>query len=128
MIRVIDATVTTQRGGFTNMASVEFKIEGEEKTFHMNFYNQELQGVVYLFSELKARGIKEPHDTEQLSKDILAVLEAKGESLDVTFEVMLQHREEWFKGITVSKEEKYAILGRIVNSLENNEQKEEFKK
>ncbi|MCK0470862.1 hypothetical protein [Halalkalibacter sp. APA_J-10(15)] len=128
MIKVVDASVTSKRGAFTNMAMVDFKIEGEEQTFGINFYNQEIQGVVYLFPELKARGIKDPGDTEQLSKDVLAVLEAKGESIDVTLEEKLAHKENWLKSITVSKEEKHAILGRMLKGLESDEQREEFKR
>jgi hypothetical protein len=128
MIKVTDAWVIVKKGANTNMAMVGFKIEGLDKEFGINFYDNNPLGTVYLFKELKDRGIKNPSDTEQLSKDVLAVLEAKGESMDATFEERLEHEERWFKGITVNKEEKYAILGRMLNGLEREEQKEEFKR
>lgn len=81
-IKVTDATVKTKRGGFTNRATVDFKIEGSDKTFSIMFYNEETQGVAYILPELRNLGITNPRDTEQLSEDVLAVLEAKGESID----------------------------------------------
>ena len=62
-----------------------------------------------------------------ICNDVIAFLESKSESMDVTFEERLQHNEKWFKGITVSKEEQYANLGRMLNNIENEDQKEEFK-
>lgn len=128
MIKVTDAWVISKKGAHSNMSMVGFKIEGLDKEFGINFYDNNPLGAVYLFKELKDRGIKNPSDTEQLSKNVLAVLEAKGESIDATFEEMLEHNERWFKSITVSKEEKYAILGRMLEGLESEEQKEEFKR
>jgi hypothetical protein len=128
MLKVTDAWVIVKKGANTNMAMIGFKIEGLDKEFGINFYDNNPIGAVYLFKELKDRGIKNPSDTVQLSKDVLAVLEAKGESMDATFEERLEHNERWFKSITVSKEEKYAILGRMLNGLKSEKQKEQFKR
>jgi hypothetical protein len=130
MIKVTDAWVINKKGSRTNMAMIGFKIEGLEKEFGINFYEGNPLGAVYLFKELKDRGIKNPSDTEQLSKDVIAVLESKGESMDYSFEENLQWDEKWFAKTTVDKEEKLAILGRMLvhGKFESEEQKEEFKR
>lgn len=81
-IKVTDAKVLTKLGGFTNMAMVDFWIEGEERKFGINFFDKDSQGVVYLAHELQKRGIKDAYDTKEISKQVLEVLKEKGETLE----------------------------------------------
>ncbi|MEH7515263.1 hypothetical protein V7146_21325 [Gottfriedia acidiceleris] len=40
----------------------------------------------------------------------------------------MEHEKTLFKGFAVCKEEKYAILGRMLNNIESEKGKEEFKR
>ncbi|MFD0675294.1 MULTISPECIES: hypothetical protein [unclassified Paenibacillus] len=76
---VTDATVIHPQG-WSNMAMVHFNLEGEENNFGINFYNDNKQGIMYMYPALY-RYADAPHDTKEISEQVLAILERKGESL-----------------------------------------------
>ncbi len=68
---------------WSNMAIVDFTLEGETETFGMRFYTydgQEVSALVYFHPYLN-KYIDSDNDTGELMPQIMKILEGKGESL-----------------------------------------------
>ncbi|MHA2853402.1 hypothetical protein ACXZ7E_05425 [Paenibacillus lautus] len=82
---VTSATVVSKQG-WSNMAMVEFTLQGEKSTYGINFYNYGLGGqsdrlgIMYMFPSLY-KYAEAPHDSEDISNQVLNILSEKGESL-----------------------------------------------
>ncbi|WP_311079758.1 hypothetical protein [Paenibacillus polymyxa] len=76
---VVDAKVVIPQG-FSNTAMVDFNLEGEKETFAINFYDDNRRGIMYMYPQLYQYA-DSPHDSEDISKQILELFKAKGESL-----------------------------------------------
>ncbi|UOK62860.1 hypothetical protein MT997_32805 [Paenibacillus sp. OVF10] len=66
--------------GFSNTAMLDFKLEGEEETFAINYYGDSNRGIMYMYPQL-CKYADSPHDSEEISRQIFELLDVKGESL-----------------------------------------------